>query len=195
MSTKTLMILSAIIVAVMGVVGVWAWSAAPEISRIAVHWNFAGEAVAYRAKETVLAAPPLLTLAFSILMSIVTSSATGGNGAKRNRAIWIGGLLALSLVYVFFVLASAGIVTEFGNYTALAPATFLGVIGNYLAKGSTQRWPGRLMVLTCLATFATWILIPGAAAELVFVAGAVASAVAIAASRNDADGASADNGA
>lgn len=192
MSTRVLAAFSAVAIAAMTAAGIWALSAAPEITRIAVHWNFAGEAVAFRAKEVALALPPLLAVALSVVMSVL--SARGDGRAKWPRAVWLAGLLALALVHVFFVLAAAGVVTAFGNYTALGPAVFVGVMGNYWAKRSANRWPGRMLVATCFATFATWILLPGVAAELVFIAGALVAMLTAAVPKRAPDDATLNNG-
>jgi len=193
MSTKALAAFSVVVIVAMAAAGMWAWAAAPEISRIAVHWNFAGEAVAFRTKEIALASPALLAAALSTLMWFLSASAAD-HRAKRYRAIWLAGLLALALVHVFFVLAAAGIVTHFGNYTVLGPAVFVGVMGNYLAKRSANRWPGRLLVLTTFATFATWTLVPGVAAELVFIAGTLIAMLALFAAKNASGSETLDNG-
>lgn len=193
MSTSVLAAFSAVVIVAMTAAGVWAFSAAPEIPRIAVHWNFAGEAVAFRTKEFALALPPALAAALSIVMWFL-SARLGGHSAKQHRAVWLAGLLALALVHAFFVLAAAGIVTTFGNYTALGPAVFAGVMGNYWAKRSTNRWPGRVLVATCFATFATWILLPGAAAELVLIAGALVAMLTGAVAKRESNDATLNNG-
>jgi hypothetical protein len=87
-------------------------------------------------------------------------------------------------VHTFLVLNAAGIATPFGNYTAIGPAAFLGVMGNYIAKGAAAgtatRWAGRILVLTSIAVFAVWAAIPGPAAEVVLGAGALIAGLAVA---------------
>lgn len=180
MSIRAMSVFGTVSIAAMAAASVWAWAAAPEISQIAVHWNLSGEAVAYRSKEVALTLAPGIALALSIAMAAMTGRADAGDvWSKRARAVWFAGLLALSALHVFLVLAAAGLITVFGNYTALPPAVFIGVMGNYMVKGGTtqQRATGRLLVLTSLATIATWGVVPGPAAELVIVAGTPLSMV------------------
>jgi len=185
MSVRALSIIGVLIALAMAAASVWAYGVVPQITQIAVHWNMAGEAVAYRSKDVVLFGPPAVAFILSLVFSLI---ARGGDVSGRAlRAMWLAGLLALGAVHVFFVLSAVGYVQSFGNYTALFPAVFIGVIGNYLAKrgfgndesanSPARRWLGRMLVLTSLATVATWFTVPGTASELVLIAGGVGSAI------------------
>jgi hypothetical protein len=190
MGTRTQFILSLIVIVLMAAASVWAFTVLPQLTQIPVHWNLAGEAVAFRSKEVLLIGTP----AIAALLTLVFAVMTRGNGdisGKMLRAVWAGGVLSLAAVHVFFVLSAAGMVHAFGNYTALFPAVFLAVIGNYLSKrgsgdeqgtgsfshGPARRWMGRLLVLTGIATAATWALVPGPTSELVLIAGGLGSAL------------------
>jgi hypothetical protein len=189
MSTRTLLIISAAVILAMAAASLWAFGAAPQVTQIAVHWNLAGEAVAYRSKDIALIAPP----AIALILALVFATISRGSDVRGRalRAMWLAGLLSLGAVHAFLVLSAAGFVQTFGNYTALFPAVFIGVMGNYLAKrgdsderGSgplahapARRWLGRLLVLTAVATVATWFVVPGAASEVVLVAGGLGSAL------------------
>lgn len=198
MRELTMKILSAISIAAMVAASVWAWSAAPQITEIAVHWNLSGEAVAFRSKEVALSLAPVTAALLSVALAFATGSAPAGDQwAKRVRAAWFAALLAAALVHVFIVLAAAGMVTKFGNYTALPPAVFAGVAGNYMAKGGRawQRRAGRFLVATSFATFATWLLVPGPAAEFVVVIGALVGFLVSSLLGDRANGTASSNGA
>jgi len=172
MTARAISLLSIALIGVMAAASAWAWFAAPETSQIAVHWNLSGKAVAFRSKEFALALAPGIALALSFVMAIMMWRTDKADiWAKRLRAAWLAGLLALALLHVFLVLAAASLVTVFGNYTALPPAVFLGIMGNYMAKGGTaaQKRTGRLLVFSSLATLVTWVFVPGPAAEIVIV--------------------------
>lgn len=184
MSMRALTVISIVAVLAMAAASVWAFGIAPQITQIAVHWNMAGEAVAYRSKDVVLIGPPAIALVMSLVFAVIARGAEVRGRALR--AMWLAGLLALGAVHVFFVLSAAGYVQAFGNYTALFPAVFLGVIGNYLTKrgfgeesanAPSRRWLGRMLVLTSLATIATWFLLPGTASEFVLIGGGVLLAI------------------
>lgn len=189
MSNKVRMTLSMALIALMLAASAWAWFAAPQITQIAVHWNFSGEAVAYRSKEVALALAPAAALVLTLVMALASGGSSGSDvQSKRFRAFWTAGLFALALVHTFLVLNAAGIATTFGNYTALGPAAFLGVMGNYIAKGAVAgtatRWAGRILVLTSIAVFVVWAAIPGPAAEVVLGAGVLIAVLAVAMGRS-----------
>ena len=198
MRELTMKVLSAASIAAMTAASVWAWSAASHITELAVHWNLSGEAVAFRSKEVALSLAPVTAALLSVALAFAIGSAPAGDPwAKRVRAAWIAGLLAAALVHVFIVLAAAGMVTTFGNYTALPPAVFAGVGGNYMAKGGRawQRRAGRMLVVTSFATFATWLLVPGPAAEIVLVIGAPLAFLVSSLFGDHANGTAPSNGA
>src|SRR6185436_14395546 len=102
MSTRALSIISIVVVLAMAAASVWAYGVAPQITQIAVHWNMAGEAVAYRSKDMVLFGPPVIALVLSLLFAAIARGPEVGGRALR--AMWLAGLLALGAVHVFFVL-------------------------------------------------------------------------------------------
>jgi hypothetical protein len=188
MSTRTYLIFSALVTVAMAAASAWAYTAAPQIVQIPVHWNLAGEAVSFRSKDVVLIAPPVIAAVLSLVLALMTRGAIDVRG-KMLRAVWLGGLFSLAAVHTFLVLGAAGLVHAFGNYTALFPAVFLTVIGNYLTKRGfgasapagllagerSRRWLGRSLVVTGGATIVSWFIWPGAVSELVLVAGGLGS--------------------
>lgn len=86
MSNKVRMTLSMTLIALMVGAGVWAWFAAPQITQIAVHWNFSGEAVAYRSKEVALALAPAAALVLTLVMALASGGSSGSEYKAKGSA-------------------------------------------------------------------------------------------------------------
>jgi hypothetical protein len=188
MTTRNLALLNFGLATAMLIASAWAWTLSPGVDAVAVHWNLKGDPVAFRSKEVVLLAAPVLALLIGVVGVFANS--------RLARAAMVSGGLALASLHVFFVLAVVGYVETFGNYTALFPGVFIAVMGNFMTKAvggvrapllwapseperreRAQRWLGRLFVVSGLATIVSWFLFPGPISELVLIGTALSSLI------------------
>jgi uncharacterized membrane protein len=142
MNRKPGIIASALLIAFMGAVSLWAWSQIPAGRQITVHWDAAGNPNGYATKEVALLLLPVVALAIAVLLAFIPQLEPRrlnlAQSAKAYLATWIGTLVVLAGAHLLIVLAAVGRPANIVMVTALLVGGLLIVTGNYLGKARSN---------------------------------------------------------
>jgi uncharacterized membrane protein len=138
MNRRNLAIFSAIVVAAMTVLGVWAWFQLPADAQIPIHWGVDGQPNGYAPKTVGLFLLPLITVGvaavFWAIPVIEPRRANILKSEKAYRAIWAGTILLLAAIDVVTTAAALGATFDITLVVFVAVGILFIVIGNYLPK-------------------------------------------------------------
>jgi uncharacterized membrane protein len=193
MKLRAPLITSALIVAGMLAVSIWAWPLIPDGARVAVHWGLNNRPNGFAPKEIALLVMPagavLLSLLFAFILPLTGRDAIE-SGANAYEIGWIGGVLLLAFVHVLVVMSARGNRFDVGGDAIFAVALLVAVLGNFLGRtrpnpyvgirtywtltssyswDKTNRTTGRMFVATGLATLACLAVAGSSNAIVVFL--------------------------
>jgi uncharacterized membrane protein len=138
MNRRNLAIFSAIVVAAMTVLGVWAWFQLPADAQIPIHWGVDGQPNGYAPKTVGLFLLPLITVGvaavFWAIPVIEPRRANILKSGKAYRAIWVGTVLLLAAIDLVTTAAALGATIDITLVVFVAVGMLFIVIGNYLPK-------------------------------------------------------------
>ena len=138
MNRRNLAIFSAIVVAAMTVLGVWAWFQLPADAQIPIHWGVDGQPNGYAPKTVGLFLLPLITVGvaavFWAIPVIEPRRANILKSATAYQAIWVGTVLLLAAIDLVTTAAALGATFDITLVVFVAVGMLFIVIGNYLPK-------------------------------------------------------------
>lgn len=200
MKLRAPLITSALIVACMLAVSIWAWPLIPDGARVAVHWGLNNQPNEFAPKEIALLIMPagavLLSFLFAFILPL-TGRAAIAKGAIAYEIGWIGGVLLLAFIHVLVVMTAHGYRLDIGGDAICAVALLMAALGNFLGRARpnpfvgirtywtltsdyawdrTNRAAGRMFVVTGLATLAC-LSVAGSSTAIIVFLGAVQSSV------------------
>jgi uncharacterized membrane protein len=135
-------IASALLIAFMGAVSLWAWAQIPAGRQIAVHWDVAGNPNGYASKEVALLLLPIVALAIALLLAFIPQIEPRrlnlAQSGKPYLAAWIGTMVVLAGAHLLIALAAVGRPANIVTVTSLLVGGLLIVLGNYLGKARSN---------------------------------------------------------
>ena len=138
MNRRNLAIFSAIVVAAMTVLGVWAWFQLPADAQIPIHWGVDGQPNGYAPKTVGLFLLPLITVGVAaVFWAIPVVEPRRANilkSGKAYQAIWVGTVLLLAAIDLVTTAAALGATIDITLVVFVAVGMLFIVIGNYLPK-------------------------------------------------------------
>lgn len=180
----------------------WAWVQIPDAALIATHWNASGQINGHMHKVPALLTGPGMMAVLLLVFWVITRIEPRRNNLARSRtffAVGFGGALAIAAVaQVHVVLAALGKPLPATQTMLPATAVLLIVLGNFLGKTrsnffagvrtpwtlesdysweKTNRWAGRFLILSGIATLVALIASPQIVAVGVLVGSLAASAI------------------
>ena len=142
MNRKPGLIASALSIAFMGAVTLWAWPQIPAARQIVIHWNAAGNPDGYAGKGVALLLLPILVLVIALLLAVIPQIEPRrlnlARSGKPYLAAWIGILVVLAGAQLLIVLAAVGHPATVVTIASLLVGGLLIVIGNYLGKARSN---------------------------------------------------------
>ena len=180
----------------------WAWMQIPDTALIATHWNANDQVNGHMHKvPALLIAPGLMAILLLVFWTIAAVEPRQNNLA-RSRALFavgfLGGLVFVALAQLDIVLTALGVGMFSPQMMLPAIALFIVVVGNFLGKTranyfvgmrtpwtlesdysweKTNRWAGRFLVLSGVATLITLAVSTKIAAIGALVGTLLASAI------------------
>jgi uncharacterized membrane protein len=198
MDRRNLVIVSAVAIAAMTLLGVWAWFQLPADAQIPIHWGTDGQPNGYAPKTVGLFLLPLITLGvaavFWAIPVIEPRRANILKSEKAYRAIWLGTVLLLAAIDVVTTAAALGSTIDITLVVLVAVGALFIVIGNYLPKvrpnylvgirtpwtltsdlswDRTHRMGGRLFVLAGIVFILLGVIRPAAETLVVILIGGI----------------------
>ena len=142
MNRKPGFIASALAIAFMGVVTLWAWPEIPAGRQLVIHWDAAGNPDGYASKGVALLLLPILALAIALLLAVIPQieprRVNLARSGKPYLAAWIGIIVVLAGAQLLIVLAAVGHPANVVTIASLLVGGLLIVIGNYLGKARSN---------------------------------------------------------
>jgi immunity protein, SdpI family len=133
---------SALLIAFMAALSLWAWPQIPAGRQIPIHWNAAGNPDGYASKELALLVLPIVALAIALLLAAIPQLEPRrlnlAQSAKPYLTGWIGGLVVLAGAHLLIVLAAVGHPANIVTIASLLVGGLLIVVGNYLGKARSN---------------------------------------------------------
>jgi uncharacterized membrane protein len=138
MDRRNLAIFSAVVIAAMMLLGVWAWLQLPATAQIPIHWGADGQPNGYAPKTVGLFLLPLITLGvaavFWAIPVIEPRQANILKSGKAYQAIWAGTLVLLAVIDLVTTAMALGATFDIILIVFVAVGALFIVIGNYLPK-------------------------------------------------------------
>jgi uncharacterized membrane protein len=138
MDRRNLAIFSAVVIAAMMLLGVWAWLQLPADAQIPIHWGVDGQPNGYAPKTVGLFLLPLITLGvaavFWAIPVIEPRQANILKSGKAYQAIWAGTLVLLAVIDLVTTAMALGATFDIILIVFVAVGALFIVIGNYLPK-------------------------------------------------------------
>jgi uncharacterized membrane protein len=142
MNRKPAVIASALLIAFMTALSLWAWPQIPAGRQIPIHWNAAGNPDGYASKELALLVLPIVALGIALLLAAIPQLEPRrlnlAQSAKAYLTGWIGGLVVLAGAHLLIVLAAVGHPANIVTIASLLVGGLLIVVGNYLGKARSN---------------------------------------------------------
>ena len=142
MNRKPGLIASALSIAFIGAVTLWAWPQMPEGRQLVIHWDAAGNPNGYASKGWALLLLPILALAIALLLAVIPPieprRVNLARSGKPYLAAWIGTMVVLAGAQLLIVLAAVGHPANVVTIASLLVGGLLIVIGNYLGKARSN---------------------------------------------------------
>jgi uncharacterized membrane protein len=181
----------------------YAWMQLPADAQLPIHWNIAGEVDGYAPKATALLFAPAVAVLITAIFAVVPLFEPRRENLNRGRtlyhALWAGMLIIFAAVHAHIVTAALGLTPEKPSFLIPAFGILLVIIGNFLGKTrsnfvmgvrtpwtlssdyaweKTHRWLGRMWVMLGLATAASPFVLDFQGQMILFVGGALVTALA-----------------
>lgn len=194
---------SALAIATMLAASWYAWTQLPADAQLPIHWNIAGEVDGYAPKAMALLFAPAVAVLIVAVFAIVPLLEPRRENLNRGRtlyhAVWAGMLIVFAAVHAHIVAAALGVAPERPSFLIPILGILFIVIGNFLGKTrsnfvmgvrtpwtlsseysweKTHRWLGRVWVALGLATAASPFFLGFQGQMILFVGGALATALA-----------------
>jgi len=138
LNTKSIWLVSAVVVAIMLGFSAWAWQQVPAGASLPVHWNMAGEPDRYGGKFEGLLLLPLVAAGvagiFTAIRYIDPLRANIERSGQAYRASLLGVLFVLLVIHIGAVLSALGYPINIGLIASPAIGIMFIVLGNYLGK-------------------------------------------------------------
>jgi uncharacterized membrane protein len=173
-------VISAILIAVMAGLSIFAWVSLDPDAQLAVHWNAAGEVDRYGGKAEALLMLPAIAVALSVMLAVAPRIDPRGRNLLRSgpllTTVWLGTLTLMAVMHTGLVLTALGVfepdtrmvvrmvllalsvllVLKGNAFGKARPNWFIGMrtpwtLSSDRAWDKTHRWVGRGLVLTGLA--------------------------------------------
>lgn len=202
MNVRPMLVVNGLLVAAMAAVSAWGWQSIPDGAQIPTNIGLDGNAYRHTDKEQYLMLMPAIGLGLTLFLAILPfldprRANIAASGKFWNAAAMLSvGLLAY--VHALLVWAAAG--NKFDLTSALIPGLsilFIG-IGNYMSKTRSNwfggvrtpwslsseyawersnRWGGRMMTLSGLASLGAWFVLEANLAFALLIGLVILSAV------------------
>ena len=178
----------------------WAWVQIPDAALIATHWNANGQINGHMHKMPGLLIGPAMMGVLLVVFWAITRVEPRRNNLARSRAFFavgfVGGLAITALAQAHVVLTALGIPLPVMETVLPAVATLIIVLGNFMGKTranffvgvrtpwtlesdysweKTNRWAGRFLIFSGVATLVALMVSTKAFAISVLVGSLVAS--------------------
>jgi uncharacterized membrane protein len=202
MAFRPLLIAGFALLAIMIAFTGWAWVQIPDAAQIPTHWDIHGHANGHMTKLPALLIGPVMTAGLLAIFWGITKVEPRPNNLLRSRVAYavglIGAMIIAALAHVIVVLTALGIRLPVLQIVLPATVALVIVTGNYLGKTrsnffvgvrtpwtlesdhsweKTNRWTGRLLVFSGIATLVALVFSSAALAVSVLLGTLVASAV------------------
>ena len=142
MNRKPGLIASALSIAFIGAVTLWAWPQIPDGRQLVIHWDAAGNPNGYASKGWALLLLPILALAIALLLAVIPPieprRVNLARSGKPYLAAWIGTMVVLAGAQLLIVLAAVGHPANVVTIASLLVGGLLIVTGNYLGKARSN---------------------------------------------------------
>jgi uncharacterized membrane protein len=142
MNRKRGIVASALLIAFMAAVSLWAWPQVPAGRQLPIHWDAAGNPNGYAGKEVALLVLPIVALAIALLLAAIPQieprRANLAQSGKPYLATWIGTLVVLAVAHLLIALAAVGHPANIVTIASLAVGGLLILVGNYLGKARSN---------------------------------------------------------
>lgn len=126
------------IIALMGLLSLWAWTQIPAGEQVPTHWNAAGEVDGYSSKTfALLFLPGLMLLLTPVLVFLPRIDPRGANIMRSSEAYnvtIIGVLLLMLMVHTMTILAGTGREVNVGAWIGSGVGLLFILIGNFMGK-------------------------------------------------------------
>ncbi|MEI9994858.1 MAG: SdpI family protein [Rhizomicrobium sp.] len=183
MNSRTPLVVSAAVFAVMLATSAWAWFQLPPGTPIPIHWGIDGQADGFAHGRYALFVIPFMTALITIVfwgipaieprrLNLVASS-------KFYRAAWTGAILLLALTHGVALYAALHAGLRVGSVILAAVCLLLIVIGNYMGK-TRSMFLGGVRTPWTLSSEYSWQRTNSLAGKMFVAAGAVGFAAAVA---------------
>jgi uncharacterized membrane protein len=205
MNRRPMILVSAVVIGVMLVASVWAWSSLPADAQVPIHWGPDGQPDGYAGKAIGLLLLPAIAAAvaavFWVLPRIEPRRANLERSGKAYAATWIGVMLLLGGLHLLAISVAMGADLDLTRIVLMGTGALFIVIGNYLPKvrsnflmgirtpwtltsdrswTKTHRLGGRLFVLEGLILVVAGLLGIGGAVQVGLIIAGVAIIVGVA---------------
>lgn len=202
MEVRTPLILSAVLIAGMMAVSVWAWPLIPATASIAVHFDLDGRANGWMSRDAALLIVPASAAILAVLFAVLPRFTRRKEGLAASSAGylagWIGTMTVLFVAHCAVILKARGWHIDLAGSMSLVVALFFIAIGNVLGKtrpnafvgvrtpwtrksdyawDKSNRAAGRMMVAAGLASLAAMAADGPKAAHIVLFGGIAVMAV------------------
>lgn len=128
---------SAALILILAGLNLWVLSRLPETARIPMHWNFKGEIDGWGGRGSLWILPGALVAITALLYFLPRLERRRENfvrSAGAYQAVWIGGLVLLSMVHVIVLLAALGHQVPMNLWMGTGLGILFVLIGRVLGK-------------------------------------------------------------
>jgi uncharacterized membrane protein len=203
MNLRPLVTIGLLILAAIYALTAWAWVATPPGAIIPTHWDLQGHANGHMQKTLGLLLSPIIATFTTFLFLAILRIEPRPNNLARSRGLIVVALLGTLVVMAasqgLIVFAALGHNPPVNSIIPPLVAFLIIAIGNFLPKSrsnfffgvrtpwtlesdysweKTNRWAGRFLVATGLATLAAFVILGHVAAIATLTVGLTASAIA-----------------
>ncbi len=137
-NSRNLKLISSVIVLIMFVVSIYAWTQIPAGEKICTHWNAAGKCNDYGSKFVGIFLIPIIAAGmaglFPLLLRIDPRAANIARSRKAYTTVCVTILLFFMVLHCFLILNILGSGININLYLPLLVGLMLIVIGSYLGK-------------------------------------------------------------
>jgi uncharacterized membrane protein len=202
MALRPLLIAGFALLAIMIAFTGWAWVQIPDAAQIPTHWDIHGHANGAMTKLPALLIGPVMMAGLLAIFWGIAKVEPRPNNLMRSRVVYavglVGAMIIAALAHIIVVLTALGVHMPVLQIMLPAAAALVIVAGNYLGKTrsnffvgvrtpwtlesdhsweKTNRWTGRFLVFSGIATLVALIFSTATLAVSILVGTLVASAV------------------
>jgi len=146
MNRRTPFVVSLLVIGAMLAIGLWGWTALPEGTRIAVHWDASGHPNNYASKALGLFGLPGVALGMAVLFAILPYIEPRRANLLASRKLylsgWYGSLFILANAQLLIVLHATGRVVDIRHWTLAAVGLLYLFLGNFMGKSRSNFFVG-----------------------------------------------------